>query len=60
MTVRADTFEMDSESWSASPTRSVQSNAVVRILEWWWRGRSFSLTMSEEWLQEHRRSTRSY
>jgi hypothetical protein len=59
MTVRADTFEMNSESWSASPTRSVQSNAVVRILEWW-RGRSVSLTMSEEWLQEHRRSTRSY
>jgi hypothetical protein len=54
MTVRADTFEMNSESWSA-----IQSNAVVRILEWW-RGRSVSLTMSEEWLQEHRRSTRSY
>jgi len=57
MTARVDTFE-NSESWPEASARAFPVNAVVRVVEWWQR-RSYSLTMSEEWLQEYRRSSRS-
>jgi hypothetical protein len=61
MTARVDTFEtsVDSDNWPAS-ARTVPVNAVARVVEWWQWRRPHSLTMSEEWLQEYRRSSRSY
>jgi hypothetical protein len=58
MTARVDTLE-NSDNWPEAPARAFPANAVVRVVEWWQR-RSCSLTMSEEWLQEYRRSSRSY
>ena len=61
MTGHVDTFEtsVNSENWPASSARTVPANAVNRVVEWWQR-RSQPVTMSEEWLQEFRRSSRSY
>jgi hypothetical protein len=62
MTAHVDTFEtsVDSDNWPASYARTVPVNAVARVVEWWHGRRPHSLTMSEEWLQEYRRSSRSY
>lgn len=61
MTVRVETLQrsVDSQGWFVPFVRTYSVGAVIRLLEWW-RPRPSTLEMSVEWLQEFRRSTRSY
>jgi hypothetical protein len=59
MTVRVDTLDTvltGSSSRILPALRTLSAAAVVRLSEWWQR-RS-ALVMSDEWMQEYRRSNR--
>jgi hypothetical protein len=60
MTVRVDTLDalLTGSSSRAVPfVRSLSTTVLERVATWWWQRRT-TLVMSEEWLNEHRWSSR--